>query len=104
MPTSPAAGARLERIHASPQYRDGRFHNPEAGIPRGRYAGDGSMIGEFFFGGRKRVPPGPLPVESPLEAWQRHPGTDLRITWLGHSTTLIESGGLRVLTDPVFGD
>jgi L-ascorbate metabolism protein UlaG (beta-lactamase superfamily) len=104
MPTSPASGERLERIHASPQYRDGRFHNPAAGIPRDRYTGDGSMIGEFFFGGGKRRPPGPLPVESPLEAWQRAPGGDLRITWLGHSTTLIESGGLRVLTDPVFGD
>jgi L-ascorbate metabolism protein UlaG (beta-lactamase superfamily) len=40
---------------------------------------------------------------NPLEAWRRKPGTGLRVTWLGHSTTLIEIGGVRVLTDPVWG-
>ena len=24
-----------------------------------------------------------------------------RLTWLGHSTVLLETGGLRILTDPV---
>jgi L-ascorbate metabolism protein UlaG (beta-lactamase superfamily) len=97
------AGERLERITASPQFRDGRFHNPTRGIPTMRYTGDGSLLGDFLFGGKKRMPPGPLPVESPLAAWQRSPGADLRIAWLGHSTMVIESGGIRVLTDPVFG-
>lgn len=69
-----------------------------------RYSGDGSLLGDFLFGRKKRMPPGPLPVESPLAEWQRSPGGDLRITWLGHSTMVIESGGIRVLTDPVFGD
>ena len=31
------------------------------------------------------------------------PDTGLRVTWLGHSTVLIEIDGLRVLTDPVWG-
>jgi L-ascorbate metabolism protein UlaG (beta-lactamase superfamily) len=100
--TTPA-GERLERIVASAQFRDGRFHNPTRGIPTMRYTGGGTLIGDFLFGGKKRMPPGPLPVESPLAEWQRRLGSDLRITWLGHSTTLIESGGIRVLTDPVFG-
>ena len=30
--------------------------------------------------------------------------TGLRVTWLGHSTVLLELDGRRVLTDPVFGD
>ena len=98
------AGERRERTLASPQFRDGRFHNPTHGIPTTPYAGGGSLIGEFFFGGKKRRPTAPLPVESPLTEWQRAPGHDLRITWLGHSTMLIESDGLRVLTDPVFGE
>ncbi len=31
------------------------------------------------------------------------PGSGLRATWLGHSTVLIEIDGVRVLTDPVWG-
>ena len=27
-----------------------------------------------------------------------------RVTWLGHSTVLIELGGARILTDPVLRD
>ena len=30
------------------------------------------------------------------------PGRGLRVTWLGHATTLVELDGLVVLTDPVF--
>jgi L-ascorbate metabolism protein UlaG (beta-lactamase superfamily) len=62
------------------------------------------VIGEFFFGGRARVPRGKLPVESPLEAWSRPISSGFRMTWLGHSTLLLEVDGFRVLTDPVFGD
>src|SRR5687767_1703398 len=29
---------------------------------------------------------------------------DLRITWLGHSSLLIETGGKRFLTDPIWYD
>jgi L-ascorbate metabolism protein UlaG (beta-lactamase superfamily) len=35
--------------------------------------------------------------------WSKAPASDLRVTWLGHSTVLIEFGGYRVLTDPVWG-
>ncbi|MCV5737799.1 MBL fold metallo-hydrolase, partial [Escherichia coli] len=26
----------------------------------------------------------------------------MRVTWLGHSTMLVEVDGIRILTDPVF--
>jgi L-ascorbate metabolism protein UlaG (beta-lactamase superfamily) len=32
------------------------------------------------------------------------PPSGLRVTWLGHSTTLVEIDGHRVLTDPVWGE
>lgn len=99
-------GERLERVRASTQYRDGTFHNV-ADVGPGLKKIDGtstwSITNDFLFGRKKRRPPGVVPVESPLEAWSRTAQTDLRITWLGHSTMVIESGGLRVLTDPVFG-
>jgi L-ascorbate metabolism protein UlaG (beta-lactamase superfamily) len=63
-----------------------------------------SLIGELFFGGRKRVPKSPLPVENPIEVWATKPESGLRVTWMGHSTLFIECDGVRILTDPVFGD
>ena len=96
-------GLRLERAQASKQFADGVFHNT-APVRAGLKGNPLPVMGEFFFGGKARQPPGPLPVESPLAAWaQPVSSSGLRITWLGHSTTLLEIDGVRVLTDPVFG-
>jgi len=97
-------GARLERIKASALWAGERFQNVYPIIP-GLRDPNASMptLGEFFCGGERRVPQGPLPSINPLDAWTRPPASGLRATWLGHSTLLIEIGGLRVLTDPVWG-
>jgi L-ascorbate metabolism protein UlaG (beta-lactamase superfamily) len=50
------------------------------------------------------VPAGELPIVNPLEGWRRPVQSGLRATWLGHSTVLLEIDGLRVLTDPVWGE
>jgi L-ascorbate metabolism protein UlaG (beta-lactamase superfamily) len=97
------AGLRNERVQASKQYRDGAFRNA-ANVRAVIKANPLSITGEFFLGGKRRRPAAPLPVESPLEAWTRRADSQLRVTWLGHSTMLIESGALRLLTDPVFGE
>src|SRR6266850_439027 len=98
------AGARLERIKASPLWAGGQFRNVHP-IIAGLRDPNASMptIGEFICGGERRVPRGPLPSMNPLEGWTRPPASGLRATWLGHSTVLIEIDGLRVLTDPVWG-
>lgn len=95
-------GLRLERARASKQYRDGRFHNP-GNVTAALKSGSAGVVREFFLGARARLPERPLPVVSPLSTWSSpvsSPG--LRVTWLGHSTTLLEIDGVRVLTDPVF--
>jgi L-ascorbate metabolism protein UlaG (beta-lactamase superfamily) len=97
-------GLRLERIQASPRYRDGVFYNTREVAPGLKRGTAFSTIGEYFFGGARRVPKGPLPSVSPLESWAKPAETGLRATWLGHSTLLLEVDGYRVLTDPVWGE
>lgn len=97
-------GARLERMQASPRWLGDRFRNVHP-ILSGLRDTNASMpsLSDFLCGGERRVPRGPLPSTNPLEAWRKTPSSGLRATWLGHSTVLIEIGGLRVLTDPVWG-
>jgi len=97
-------GARLERIKASPQWAEDRFRNRHPVMPGLRDPNTPMpTLTEFLCGGERRVPRGPLPSMNPLESWSRPADSGLRATWLGHSTVLIEIGGLRVLTDPVWG-
>lgn len=97
-----AAGERLEKILASPNYREGRFRNLEETAP-GLKAGKGlSTARELLFGDQRRTPPGELPRLDPRATWRTAPETGLRATWLGHSTVLLEIDGARVLTDPVW--
>jgi L-ascorbate metabolism protein UlaG (beta-lactamase superfamily) len=90
---------------ASPQWHggpDGRFRN--ADIPPAMPRPPLSVMASFFFRRARRIPSQPLPILRPHETWARTPGTELRATWLGHSTVLLEIDGFRVLTDPVFGE
>ncbi|WP_437959373.1 MBL fold metallo-hydrolase [Sorangium sp. So ce119] len=96
-------GLRIERARASAQFRGGRFENPSGAGPAMK-GGALPVIGEYFFGRGRRSPPGPLPLARPHETWARRSTTGLRVTWLGHSTVLLEIDGRRVLTDPVFGE
>jgi L-ascorbate metabolism protein UlaG (beta-lactamase superfamily) len=99
-----AAGARLERMKASPRWLGDRFRNVYP-IPPGLRDPNSTMpsLSDFLCGGERRVPRGPLPSINPLEGWRQTPSSGLRATWLGHSTVLVEIDGPRVLTDPVWG-
>jgi L-ascorbate metabolism protein UlaG (beta-lactamase superfamily) len=97
-------GVRLERMRSSPRFSNGVFQNTQPvaqGLKKGAAA---PTISEFLCGGQRRVPPGPLPSVDPLPTCSRPPETALRATWLGHSTVLLEMNGVRVLTDPVWGE
>jgi L-ascorbate metabolism protein UlaG (beta-lactamase superfamily) len=99
-----AHGLRLERMAASALFREGVFRNT-SGVGSGLKPGTAfSTLGEYFAKGHARTPPGRLPTEDPLATWARPAETGLRATWLGHSTVLLELDGLRVLTDPVWGE
>jgi L-ascorbate metabolism protein UlaG (beta-lactamase superfamily) len=100
------SGLRRERVMASSRFRDGRFENTDPVASPMNHGPMWSITGEYLFGGRgiERRPAGALPVEDPRSAWGRRVSSGLRVTWLGHSTTLLEADGLRVLTDPVWGE
>ena len=96
-----SAGLRRERTLASRQFRDGHFRNT-SGARDGVQGGPMKIFGELLFGGQERRPPAELPIERPHARWGQRPETGLRVTWLGHSTVVLELDGRRVLTDPVF--
>ena len=99
---SKPSGDRLARIEQSPQYRDGRFVNTLPAISMGMSL---SAVREFFFGGSDyREPTDPLPVVTrSADEFDDLPDA-LRVTWLGHSTLLVELDGTRILVDPVWGE
>ncbi|MBK7863167.1 MAG: MBL fold metallo-hydrolase [Archangiaceae bacterium] len=98
-----AHGLRLERVKASKQFEGGSFRNT-SGVGPDLKGSTFATMGEYFAGGQQRQPPARLPSTSPLELWQRKPDSGLRLTWLGHSTVLVELDGARILTDPVWGE
>lgn len=96
------SGERLARISRSSSWRDGHFVNR---LPRV----DGPILvtmGRFFLGGGSKYasPSSPPPIVRRTRAdFATPPAKGLRVTWLGHSTTLVEIGGKCVLTDPMWG-
>ena len=95
-------GARLVRAERSAQWSEGQFHNR---LPRVDAAG-GRAMREYFFGGSDyREPDAPVQVVHRSAAdYRTPPASGLRVTWLGHSTLLLEIDGRRVLIDPVWGE
>jgi L-ascorbate metabolism protein UlaG (beta-lactamase superfamily) len=86
--------------HTSPHFRDGHFVNEEpTGVMR---EGGGAALLEWLSPGTMRAPTCPLPLVKPT--LHPPPAGGLRLTWLGHSTTLIELDGLTVLTDPQWSE
>ena len=93
-----ASGERRARMERSPQWQGGAFENPQ---PLWNDVW-GSMTG-MLSASEHTSPSAPVPTEPVDPArFQTPPPSGLRVTWLGHSTTLIEIDGRRVLTDPVF--
>lgn len=96
------ANERLERCQASPRWVDGQFRNVHPQIPNLR-KDSGLPIREFFCPKEQRRPFSELPTHNPVDDWRTPPETGLRATVLGHSTVFIEVEGVKILTDPVWG-
>lgn len=97
-----AQGPRLDLMQRSPQWKGESFGNPIA-------RKDGSylkMTTQWVRGGQNTTPKQALPVIGrSAQEFAGPPARDgLQITWLGHSTLLIELDGQRFLVDPIWGE
>lgn len=78
-----------------------KYQNP---IPTSEAVKFGKIAYKYFTNKEERtprVPIGPFPVDAQL--YNTAPASGLRITWMGHSSLMIEIDGCRLLTDPVIG-
>lgn len=91
-------GARLARVQQSSHYKDGGFFNA---LPEEMDAW--AAMKRMFQGGDHRTPDAALPMAAKADL-KTPPASGLRVTWLGHSSVLIEIDGTRILTDPVWGE
>ncbi len=97
MGTSPSGG-RLVRMEASKQWRGSAFENPQP-----LWNDTWGMVAGLADVSKDASPDGPIPFEPVDESRFRTPPTSgLRVTWLGHSTILVEVDGHTFLTDPVW--
>ncbi|MBL9009466.1 MAG: MBL fold metallo-hydrolase [Myxococcales bacterium] len=93
-------GSRRDRMRQSRQWHGGRFANPEP--LKNDWLG---AISGSFHRSPYADPQAPIPtVKNASQQLASPPASGLRVTWLGHSTTLVEIDGQRILTDPIFSD
>lgn len=87
---------------------DGGFTDPWAAVDRGTRNRDGRGAflrwrwERFRDGIDPTPPPEALPIVDSAIARPHAPADELRITWVGHSTLLVQIGGANLLTDPVW--
>jgi L-ascorbate metabolism protein UlaG (beta-lactamase superfamily) len=99
-----ADGLRLERMKSSASWAGEGFRNIHRILPGLRDpTAKMPSLSDLLCGGGQRVPRRKLPSLDPRPTWSNAPSTGLRVTWLGHSTLLLEIDAFRVLTDPVWG-
>jgi L-ascorbate metabolism protein UlaG (beta-lactamase superfamily) len=89
----------------SDHFDGGHFFNPDD-----RRAGALAQRGFSFFrmarfvAGMERAPwPKSVPVHSSVPP-RRVMGEAMRVTWIGHSTVLVQTQGLNILTDPIWSE
>jgi L-ascorbate metabolism protein UlaG (beta-lactamase superfamily) len=95
-----AGGARLARMRSSPEWKQDHFENPQP-----LWNDVGGMLSGALGKSAQGRPAGPLPaIPADRRRFAAAPASGLRVTWLGHSTLLLEIDGHRVLTDPVWSE
>jgi L-ascorbate metabolism protein UlaG (beta-lactamase superfamily) len=94
------SGERLARMEQSPEWQGDRFANPQA-----MWSDMRDALLHALAGGPNVEPTEPVPVvHTDPAALAVAPASGLRVTWFGHSSSLIEIDGTRLLTDPIWSE
>ena len=94
---------KLEQMKQSPNFDGKRFHNSNPIKMTPGFGTFWDMMYRMLLGPELRKPKMKIPVV-PLakSSFDKLPPEGLRVTWMGHSTVLIEIDGKRILTDPMW--
>ncbi len=95
--------AQMKKIDRSKQYKRDKFVNY---TPNGLDMSFSNMLStgwKFLVGGTDRTPDEELPVKQvDFKKITNAKNDELKVTWVGHSSQIINLDGIIVLTDPVF--
>jgi len=93
----------LDRIYyrgpVSAHFDGAHFHNPDGDLQRQISAGTFAR-----FWAMKRGPWPDHVALTPVTVPPRIDGGAMRATWIGHSTVLVQTQGLNILTDPIWAE
>jgi L-ascorbate metabolism protein UlaG (beta-lactamase superfamily) len=95
-----AKGARLQRMHASPNYKNGAFVNRTFTLTLTEGFSMRKVMLEFFFNKSPHTKPQGI-IPSIKTNLKDLPAGDW-LVWFGHSSYFIRTDGLNILVDPVF--
>lgn len=92
----------MEKINNSPQYSNGKFHNFVEWQEPSFFEYIGTFW-DFLTTGNDRTPSDSIPGKTADLSYINRTGNNkLNVTWLGHSSLMINIDGYKILTDPVF--
>ncbi|WRP06017.1 MBL fold metallo-hydrolase [Rossellomorea aquimaris] len=99
----PAFGEKpsLERVQSSPQHSKGSFKNPIPTSMDTSFSTSLTMIRDLMKKNTNRKPKYDIPIVTFPSLDHPYPVTN--VTWFGHSASMIEIDGKRLLLDPMFG-
>jgi L-ascorbate metabolism protein UlaG (beta-lactamase superfamily) len=93
---------KMEKVEKSKQYKEGKFVGYKSG-PEWKLGKVLPIMWDFLFTGNDRKPEVDLPTQS-VDFGQitNVKPNELKVTWVGHSSQIINIDGRIILTDPVY--
>jgi len=99
-----SSGDRLARIKRAPNFNGNKFINTLS-TPIANSYNFPKLAWAYVFGGEEREPRNAVTtIETDPNWFKPLSGDELSVTWLGHSTLILEIDGQRFITDPIFSD